>query len=77
MEFRIQMSQLKTVTVQWFTVEEQTMITTIWTAMFAIAGVTANLLGYGFYHILGRNPLYGWQWMTLAIAMISVVASSE
>jgi hypothetical protein len=65
------------VTVQWFTTEEQHMITTIWTMMFAIAGVVANLLGYAFYHIKGHDPLRGWQWMTITIAGISVLASGK
>ncbi|KAI9631747.1 major facilitator superfamily domain-containing protein [Dioszegia hungarica] len=67
---------LMAITVQWFTVDEQTYITTIWTAMFAVAGVTANLLGYGFYHVLGANPLRGWQIMTVVIAIISLAASA-
>jgi hypothetical protein len=45
--------------------------------MFAVAGVTANLLGYGFYHVLGANPLRGWQIMTVVIAIISLAASGE
>lgn len=65
------------VTVQWFTTAEQTLITTVWQAMFGVAGVTSNLLAYGFYHIAGRDPLRGWQWLGVCIAIISTVNSGE
>jgi hypothetical protein len=73
------------VTVQWFTTAEQTMIVTIWQAMFAAASFLSNLIAYGFYQLHGTNAkvdpktrgLYTWQWMTIVIAAISSVAASE
>jgi uncharacterized membrane protein len=47
--------------------------------VFAVAGVTANLLGYAFVHIQEREngrALYGWQIMTLVIAAISMAATA-
>jgi hypothetical protein len=69
-----------TVTVQWFTAAEQTMIVTIWQAMFAAASFISNLIAYGFYSIHGAKNLktkglYAWQWMTIVIAIISLVCS--
>jgi hypothetical protein len=70
----------RAVTVQWFTTDEQTLITTVWQTMFACAGFVSNLLAYGFYQLHGSENirtrgLYTWQWMTLCIAIISAIAS--
>ena len=65
------------VTVQWFTVKEQTLTATVWQAMFGLATAIGNLLAYGFYHIKGVDPLRGWQWMTLTISLISWCASGK
>ncbi|RSH83798.1 hypothetical protein EHS25_005413 [Saitozyma podzolica] len=71
---------LVAITVQWFTTDEQTLITTVWQTMFACAGFVSNLLAYGFYQLHGSENirtrgLYTWQWMTLCIAIISAIAS--
>ena len=71
------MANVPKVTVQWFTQEEQTLVITIFQAFFGLAGAIANLLGFGFYHVVGKDPLYGWQWMTVCIALISFVATGE
>ena len=73
---RIRGVTLTPVTVQWFTAEEQTLITTFWQAMFGFAGIASNLMAYGFYHVQGAN-LKGWQYFTLCISIISFIASSE
>lgn len=73
---------LTTVTVQWFTVEEQLKIITIWQTMFALASFVSALLGYGFYQLNGAAGLrtaglYNWQWMLLTIALISTIATGR
>lgn len=45
--------------------------------MFGIAGVVANLMAYGFYHVQGYNPLRGWQWFTLTVALVSFGVSGK
>ena len=64
------------VTVQWFTAEEQTLVTTIWQAMFGVAGIVSNLMAYGFYHVKGRHPLWSWQWLNVSVAIISFIAAA-
>ncbi|KAK6909677.1 hypothetical protein L486_00676 [Kwoniella mangroviensis CBS 10435] len=71
---------LVAITVQWFTAHEQTLITTVWQAMFAAAGFASNLIAYGFYQLGGDSNaktkgLYTWQWMTVVIALISFIAA--
>ena len=63
------------VTVQWFTAAEQTLTATTWQAMLGVSSAVGNLLAFGFYHIGGKHPLYGWQWMTVCISLISFVAT--
>jgi hypothetical protein len=68
--------------VQWFTTQEQVLITTVWQAMFTFANFIAALLAYGFYQINGPSGLrtrglYTWQWMTLCISIISGLASGR
>ena len=65
------------VTVQWFTAKEQTLTATTWQAMLGVSSAVGNLLAYGFYHIKGKDPLIGWQWLTVCIALISFVATGE
>ena len=65
------------VTVQWFTAGEQTLIATTWQAMLGVSSAVGNLLAYGFYHVKGEHPLYGWQWLTVCIALISFCATGE
>lgn len=66
------------VTVQWFTAEEQTMITTVWQSMLGFATVISSLLAYGLVHLPRvTKGLYTWQWLNIIIASISGVASGE
>ena len=65
---------------QWFVVEEQVAIVTIWQLMFVLAGFVSNLLAFGFYHLHGSenlkdHGLYSWQWLNLCLAIISSIAS--
>lgn len=68
------------VTVQWFLKSEQVLLITIWQSMFALSNLIAAVLAYAFYQINGATGnraagLYPWQWMSLCIAVLSLVAS--
>lgn len=67
---------LTTITVQWFTAEEQNLTATTWQGMLGASSAIGNLLAFGFYHVAGKNPLYGWQWLTVCISIISYIASA-
>ena len=67
---------------QWFVKQEQVLLITIWQAMFALSNLIASLLAYAFYQLGGSTGdrtggLYPWQWMSICIAFLSVIASSE
>lgn len=67
---------------QWFTVEEQLKIVTIWQTMFALANLVSSLFGYGFYQLHGAQGLktaglFNWQWMLLTIGLISAIATGR
>lgn len=71
---------LLAITVQWFIVEEQVAIVTIWQLMFVLAGFISNLLSYGFWHLHGAegirdHGLFSWQWLILCLSIISTIAS--
>ncbi|ORX38061.1 major facilitator superfamily domain-containing protein [Kockovaella imperatae] len=72
---------LLAITVQWFLIEEQVKIVTIWQLQFVLAGIITNLLSYGFYHLHGAeltrdHGLYAWQWLVLCLSFISTIASA-
>lgn len=73
---------LVSITVQWFTVEEQLKIVTIWQTMFALANFVSSIFGYAFYQLNGAAGirtagLFNWQWMLLTISLISAIATGE
>ena len=62
---------------QWFTVNEQTLVATTWQAMLCVSGAFGSLLAFGFYHVTGHHPLRGWQWLTVCISLISFVSTGK
>ncbi|WOO79525.1 putative transporter [Vanrija pseudolonga] len=63
---------LLALTVQWFTTSEQPTIGAAWQSMLGGNGIISSLLGYGFYHLKNKpQGLYGWQWMSITIALFS------
>ncbi|ORY31060.1 major facilitator superfamily domain-containing protein [Naematelia encephala] len=67
---------LLAITVQWYLREEQAFVSSIWQCMLGVSSAISALLGFGFYHVENKHAgLYGWQWMSLAIALFSFISS--
>ncbi|KIR28475.1 hypothetical protein I307_05905 [Cryptococcus deuterogattii 99/473] len=62
-------------TVQWYRVEEQPFVTSIWQSMLGISVAVSNLLAYGFYHIKD-GVLHSWQWLHITIALVSLISAT-
>ncbi|OWT36143.1 hypothetical protein C362_06177 [Cryptococcus neoformans Bt1] len=61
--------------VQWYRVEEQPFVTSVWQSMLGTSVAISNLLAYGFYHIKDE-VLHSWQWLHITIALISLVSAT-
>ncbi|WVQ83739.1 hypothetical protein IAT38_005883 [Cryptococcus sp. DSM 104549] len=61
--------------VQWYRVEEQPFVTSIWQSMLGLSVAISNLLAYGFYHVHGSH-LHSWQWLHITIALVSLVSAA-
>jgi len=68
---------LLAITVQWYKRSEQPFVTAIWQSMSALATSVASLYGWGFYQVPEASGLKGWQWVILALAIGSLISSSE
>ncbi|ODN77029.1 hypothetical protein L202_05573 [Cryptococcus amylolentus CBS 6039] len=60
--------------VQWYRIEEQPFVTSIWQAMLGTATGISALFAYGFYHIQ-NGKIHSWQWLHITVALISFVCS--
>lgn len=61
---------------QWYLKVEQPFVSACWQAMLGAQSAIGGLLGFGFYHVQKTHGLFGWQWMTIAIALFSFVAGT-
>lgn len=61
-------------TVQWYKIEEQPLVTTTWQCMLGLSNIILSVLSYAFYHIQD-GALHSWQWLHVAIGIISVICS--
>ncbi|XAO24864.1 hypothetical protein I312_103673 [Cryptococcus bacillisporus CA1280] len=66
---------LVALTVQWYRVEEQPFVTSVWQSMLGISTAISNLLAYGFYHIKD-GALHSWQWLHITIALVSLISAT-
>lgn len=69
---------LVAITVQWYLKHEQAYITTIWQAMFAVAGCFSSLMGYAFLKVDNTNQtVHGWQWLHVLVGILSLSSTSK
>ncbi|KAL1413231.1 hypothetical protein Q8F55_000984 [Vanrija albida] len=64
---------LLSLTVQWYRKEEQPFVSAMWQMMLGLHSMIGGILGFAFYHVQ-KNALRGWQWMTLCIAIFSLIS---
>ncbi|KZO90461.1 MFS general substrate transporter, partial [Calocera viscosa TUFC12733] len=68
---------LLAIMVQWYLKQEQAYVSSFWQCMLGFNSVIGGLLGFGFYHVTGKNGgLKGWQWMTVAVSLFSFISSA-
>ncbi|WOO79139.1 putative transporter [Vanrija pseudolonga] len=60
--------------VQWYRIEEQPFVGTMWQCMLGLSTIITSLLAYGFFHI-ENGKLKSWQWLHVMIGLISLVCS--
>ncbi|ORY35084.1 putative MFS transporter [Naematelia encephala] len=65
---------LVAIMVQWYSIDEQPLVTSVWQCMLGLSNIIASLLAYGFYHIHGGS-LKSWQWLHIAVAIISLACA--
>ncbi|WOO79996.1 putative transporter [Vanrija pseudolonga] len=66
---------LLTLTVQWYLAPEQPLVQAVWQCMVGANTIISGILGYGFYHVKSHHGLKGWQWMHIAIAIVSFISA--